>query len=335
MTNSLKSLSLSIYFCKCQPFFLKLCYTAFYQNKADIILYMKQIAIIGPTASGKSDLALELAQQTNAYILSLDSLSIYKEIDIASAKPSKQDLKKIKHFGIDEIYPNDTFNAYTFAKIYQQALNQTKILNKNLIIVGGSSFYLSSMLNGLSPLPTITKQVQQDVDKMLLYVNDCYELLQHIDPKYMQNIKPNDKYRIQKMLLIYKASSYTPSQWFSMHPPHPVIKELPIYNIAVQKDDLIQRIHDRTNMMITKGLIDEVAALEQKYFRSYGSMKAIGIIETLQYLDGLLTKEQLAQEINLHTRQLAKRQQVFNKTQFKNSVTASLKQLRQLLFTKD
>ena len=332
MTNSLKSLSLSIYFCKCQPFLL---YTAFYQNKADIILYMKQIAIIGPTASGKSDLALELAQQTSAFILSLDSLSIYKEIDIASAKPSKQDLKKIKHFGIDEIYPNDTFNAYTFAKIYRRALDQAKISDKNLIVVGGSSFYLSSMLNGLSPLPTITKQVQQDVDEMLLHVNDCYELLRHIDPKYMQNIKPNDKYRIQKMLLIYKASSYTPSQWFSMHPPRPVIKELPIYNIAVQKDNLIQRIHDRTNMMIKKGLIDEVAALEQKYFRSCSSMKAIGIIETLQYLDGLLTKEQLVQEIDLHTRQLAKRQQVFNKTQFKNPVTAPLKQLRQLLFTKD
>lgn len=295
---------------------------------------MTQIAIIGPTASGKSDLALELAREINAYILSLDSLSIYKEIDIVSAKPSQEDLSEINHFGVDVIYPNETFSAHTFATIYQDALKQAKKSEKNLIIVGGTSFYLRSMLNGLSPLPNITEDIKNDVDKMLLHVDDCYQLLKQVDPIYMKNINPNDRYRIQKMLLIYKASSYTPSQWFKMNPPRPIIKELPIYNISTEKSDLHKRIYNRTNKMLQHGLIDEIAYLESKYLRSLTSMKAIGVIETLHYLDGLLNKEELIQQISLHTSQLAKRQQVFNKTQFKNTTTASLDKLKELLITK-
>jgi len=106
-------------------------------------------ALIGPTASGKSDLALKLAKKLNYEILSLDSLSIYKEIDIASAKPSKQDLAQVKHYGVNEIYPNEKFDVMKFIEIYK------KIPHKNIIIVGGTSFYLKAMIDGISQMPTI------------------------------------------------------------------------------------------------------------------------------------------------------------------------------------
>ena len=102
----------------------------------------KIFAIVGPTASGKSDLALSLAQKLNSIILSVDSLAVYKEIDIASAKPSKEELSKIKHFGIDELYPNEKFSVIKFIEIFKNAKEYAKKHNKSLIIVGGTSFYL-------------------------------------------------------------------------------------------------------------------------------------------------------------------------------------------------
>jgi len=116
------------------------------------------IAIIGSTASGKSSLSIEIAKKYNGIILSLDALSIYKEIDIVSAKPSKSDLSEIKHFGIDEVYPDKHFNILDFSACYFQAIEYAKSNNKNLIIVGGTSFYLKSLIEGLSEYPTISKE---------------------------------------------------------------------------------------------------------------------------------------------------------------------------------
>ncbi len=278
---------------------------------------MKQIAIIGPTASGKSDLALKIALKHNAYILSLDSLSIYKEIDIASAKPMQNELLQIKHFGINEIYPDKTFSVNQFIKLYKYTKNIAKQDNKNLIIAGGSTFYLKSLLQGLSILPKFSKKIKDEVDVMLLNLQKCYDLLFKIDKNYMQGIDPHDKYRIQKMLLIYKTSGMTPSQWFKSYPVKPIITNLKIYNIEIDKQVLAKKIRLRTEKMLQLGLVDEVAYLEHKYTRKPKSLKAIGIIEVLDYLDGNVTKQQMIDNIILHTTQLAKRQITFNKTQFK------------------
>ena len=292
---------------------------------------MKQLAIIGPTASGKSDLALALAQQFDAYILSIDSLSIYKEIDIVSAKPSVQELLHVKHFGIDELFANETFNVDIFIDLYKRSLMKAKEDKKNLIIVGGTTFYLKSLLNGLSELPDISLHVRDEVDKMLLHVENCHELLSRIDPAYMSSIDKNDRYRIEKMLLIYKASGVSPTQWFELHPPKPIIEHLDIYNIDVERDILRKRIEQRTQKMLTMGLIDEVSFLEQKYTREPNSMSSIGIVEVLEYLDGYVDKKRMEENISIHTAQLAKRQQTFNRTQFENIVSAPLLELENII----
>lgn len=117
-------------------------------------------AIIGPTASGKSDLAVKLAKKLNYEILSLDSLSIYKEIDIASAKPSQEELNEIKHYGVNEIYPNEKFDVSKFIEIYKN------ISHKNIIIVGGTSFYLKAMLCGISKMPKISEDIKKEAKKL-------------------------------------------------------------------------------------------------------------------------------------------------------------------------
>jgi tRNA dimethylallyltransferase len=292
---------------------------------------LRQLAIIGPTASGKSDLAIKIAQKTNSYILSIDSLSIYKEIDIVSAKPSKDELKQIKHFGIDILNPNDYFSVDIFIDLYKEVKFISQKDNKNLIIVGGTSFYLKSLIQGLSTLPNITKKISSDVKKELGNLNFCYDSLKKIDPIYMQNIAKNDSYRIEKALLIYRASNLSPTEWFKQNPPTPIISNLKIYNIDVSRDILRERISKRTHKMVELGLIDEVCYLEQKYTRLPHAMGSIGIVEVLEYLDGKVTKDEMIENISIHTAQLAKRQQTFNKTQFENITHAKLDDLEDII----
>lgn len=277
---------------------------------------MKELALIGPTASGKSDLALKLALENDAYILSLDSLSLYKEIDIASAKPSKEELNLVKHFGVDLITPDQEFSVGTFAKVYQALKKQCEDEAKNLVIVGGSSFYLRTLLQGLSAIPEYTLQTQIRVQELLQDLPSAHRFLYETDPVYMENIDPNDRYRIEKMLLIRVETGLSPTAYFEQNPPQPIIQELPVYEIDVERPYLKERIILRTQKMIDLGLIDEICSLEQKYTRSPNALKAIGIIEVFDYLDGRVTIEEMKEQIIMHTAQLAKRQQTFNRTQF-------------------
>jgi len=275
---------------------------------------MKEIAIIGSTASGKTGLSLEIAQKTNSIILSLDSLSVYKQIDIASAKPTKEERGDILHFGIDEIFPNENFDVIKFFECYKNAKEYAKTNNKNLIIVGGTGFYLKALIEGLST--GIKENIKLDIP-----INKAYELLYSLDKEYMSKIASNDKYRIEKAYSIYKQTNKTPSEYFESNPKEPIAKDLKIFEILWDREELKERISLRTNLMIKEGIIDEVIFLEKLYRRSPNCMSSIGIIETLDYLDGKLTKEQLEDKISLNTAKLAKRQNTFNKSQFQNKTS--------------
>ena len=275
-------------------------------------------AIIGPTASGKSDLAIKLALKLGYEILSLDSLSIYKEVDIASAKPSKDELSLVKHYGIDEIYPNEKFDVNKFINIYK------KIQHDKIIIVGGTGFYLKAMIEGISTMPKISEDIKQKAKK------GNYETLKKIDPAFAAKISPNDSYRIQKGLEIFYATSTPPTQYFKLNPPKPVLPDIPIFEIEVKRDVLRERIKKRTEKMFKNGLIDEVAYLEKKYRdRRLPALKAIGVKEVLDYFNGKYDYESLKEKIITNTARLAKRQQIFNKTQFKNKISAPLEKLEE------
>ena len=292
---------------------------------------MKKLAIIGPTASGKSDLALRLAKKHDAYILSIDSLAIYKEFDIVSAKPSPKELQEVRHFGVDEIEPTATFNVEKFLQLYQKAKKLAEYDQKNLIIVGGTGFYLKMLIDGISKLPLISKSVQNQIKKELRDLGNAYERLLAIDPTFARKIAKNDRYRIEKGLGIYYATSLPPSRYFEQNPPIR-IDTLPIYEIAIDRETLRSRIAQRTRKMIKKGLIDEIAILEKKYGRAIQPMKAIGVVETLKFLDGTIkSSDELAQKISTHTAQLAKRQQTFNKTQFQSRYSMPIEELEKKL----
>ena len=289
---------------------------------------IKQIALIGATASGKTGLAIDLAQKIDGIILSLDSLSIYKNIDIASAKPTKKERKNILHYGIDEIYPNENFDVTSFINLYKKAYNNAIKENKSIIIVGGTSFYLKRLLEGMSQIPKITKETKEKTKEALKNQENSYNMLLNLDKNYMKNISINDTYRIEKALNIYFQTFSTPTEYFKKNPPKPTITtEISIFEIETLKEDLRKRVEKRTQNMLDYGLINEVIYLEKNYSQSLTAMKSIGIKETLAYLNGYINKKELKNQIATHTRQLAKRQKVFNNTQFKNIKKAPLKEL--------
>lgn len=281
---------------------------------------MKEIAIIGTTASGKTALSLEIANKTNSIVLSLDSLCVYKEIDIVSAKPTVEERGDIVHFGIDEVYPNVDFDVIKFMELYKKAKNYALTHEKNLIVVGGTGFYLKALTEGLSL--GIESKIKLDIPS-----DEAYELLYEIDKEYMQKIEKNDKYRIEKAYSIYKETGLSPTNYFEKNPKIALAKDLKIFEILWDKEELKNRINLRTNQMIKAGLIDEIIYLEKKYTRAPNCMSSIGIIETLEYLDGKLTKHELEEKISLNTAKLAKRQNTFNKSQFSDKTSNIIENL--------
>ena len=291
-----------------------------------------QLALIGSTASGKTALSIKLAQKMNAYILSLDSLAIYKEIDIVSAKPTVEERQGITHFGIDVIYPNQNFDVNTYISLYHKIRQQCKKEGKNLIIVGGTSFYLKMLIEGISVLPQISNSTKEETSTRLKSLKETHQWLNKLDHAYMAHIASTDSYRIEKALTIYLETGLSPTEYFNTHPPQPTIKDpLPIYQIIWEREILRERIALRTQLMLDDGLIDEVCMLEKKYSRTPNSMKSIGIKETLAYLDGYYDKNMLAQKITTNTARLAKRQNTFNNSQFDNVVKGSVESLEKIL----
>jgi len=295
---------------------------------------MQQLALIGPTASGKTALSIKIAQQMNAYILSIDSLSIYKEIDIVSAKPTLEEREGIEHFGLDYLYPDESFDVTTFVKLYHEVYNKASQEGKNLVIVGGTSFYLKMLIDGISTLPNISEATKNETRNYLLNLQKTYQWLYNLDPEYMDKIASNDPYRIEKALHIYLETKLTPTVYFKQFPPQPTITApLPIYQIEIERDRLRERIALRTKMMVEHGLIDEICTLEKKYSRKPNCMKAIGIKETLAYLDGIYDKKLLIEKITTNTARLAKRQKTFNNSQFEGVVKGNVEDLENILLS--
>jgi tRNA dimethylallyltransferase len=285
----------------------------------------KTVAIIGATASGKSDLALQKALETDSIILSLDSLSVYKEIDIASAKPSNYELTSVPHHGINELFINEEFNAQIFIDLYKKTEKIAYDQKKQLIIVGGTSFYLKSLFTGLSTLPKFSESTINQTQELLKEPKKAFLFLQKIDNDFSQKISESDVFRIEKALLVYFETLKAPTLYFKENRPVPIIpveeqKNIEIFKIEQDRHKLRQKIRLRTEKMVENGLIDEVFYLAKKYKNlDLKPFNTIGIKETIQYLKSEIeSKDELIDLISIHTGQLAKRQDTFNRTQFKN-----------------
>ncbi len=279
-----------------------------------------EFALIGTTASGKSDLALKIAKEFNGVILSLDSLSVYKEINIASAKPTALEFESVKHFGINLIFPNEYFSVGEFIKEYEKAKSYAQNLQIPLIITGGSGFYLKAMMSGLAPK---IRDIKCDLN-----LEQIYELILKIDPEFGSKFSKNDKFRLEKWYSIYATTGEIPSKFLRENTAEPIISNLQIFEILWDREVLRDRIKIRTEKMLENGLIDEAKYLFDKYGFETKSLNSIGLKECGEFLRGELGKNELYEQICTHTAQLAKRQRTFNKSQFlENKISQDLTNL--------
>jgi tRNA dimethylallyltransferase len=180
-------------------------------------------------------------------------------------------------------------------------------------------------------MPLLNDNINKEVAYYLNDLTNCYNMLEKLDPIYMAKIKKTDKYRIAKALQIYISTKDIPTNFFLNNKAKPIIDDINIYQIDTPVDILRHRISKRTNIMINSGIINEVIKLEKQYTREPNCMSAIGIVETLDYLDGKINKAELEELISIHTAQLAKRQRTFNRSQFTNITKASVEKLEDII----
>ena len=272
------------------------------------------IAVAGPTASGKSALALRLCQDYNGELISCDSMQIYKGMDIGTAKPSLRERSEIPHHLIDICEPNVDFSAAAFAELASKAIADVYARGKTPILCGGTGLYLDSVLNGVD-----FGEMEADPDyRAELFAlaekegaQALHEKLNAIDPEAAKNIHPNNIKRVVRALEICKLSGMTKTEWDR----NAVQKESP-YSACIlaldykNRENLYARIHMRVDEMFSMGLEEEVRALLNAGYLSPDSTAggAIGYKELLGYLRGEMTKEEAANAIKTATRHYAKRQ---------------------------
>ena len=271
----------------------------------------KVIVIGGPTASGKSNLAVELAKHINGEIISADSMQIYKEMNIGTAKITTNEMQGIKHYMIDIISPEDRYSVSEYKKQAELAIEEILNKGKTPIIVGGTGLYIDSLIYGIE-----FEQEEFDEDYRN-YLNDLaekegteklYEMALKIDKQAMQKISKNDKKRIIRVLEIYHKTGKTKTEREKLSRQNEIKYDYKIFAINIEREKLYERINNRVDKMIEQGLIKEVQDIYNKYSKFPTSMQGLGYKEVVKYIKNEISYEEMKEEIKKMTRHYAKRQ---------------------------
>jgi len=271
------------------------------------------IFIMGPTAAGKTNLAIECVEQFGCELISVDSALVYRDMNIGTAKPDAQELARAPHKLIDIIDPAEAYSAANFRKDALREIKSTLSRGKTPVLVGGTMLYYKALQEGLSELPEADEQVraQLEADAESYGWQKMHDRLARIDPVSAQRIHPNDPQRIQRALEVYEISGKNLTEFWQLQSsqtlPYNVLK---IAFFPEDRDLLKQRISQRFHQMLELGFIDEVEALRARGDLSLDmpSMRCVGYRQAWEYLDGLSTYEEMTEKAIIATRQLAKRQ---------------------------
>ena len=276
------------------------------------------IALLGPTAIGKSKIALELYDQYPIEIVSVDSAMIYKDMDIGTDKPTHEVLASKKHHLIDIRNPNQNYNVGDFYSDVNSIITEIHSNGKVPLLVGGSMMYFNRLFKGLSQIPGRSISDR----KLINHLNNFYtstqlhECLKHFDKKSFNNINKNDKQRIERAIEVYMSSGKPITSFFNKTNLLEVnYKFINIKLTISSRKDIHEKISYRVQQMFKKGLIDEVIYVRDKYSLSKESqsMKSIGYRHVLEYLETKETVNDLQNKCLFATRQLAKRQHTWLK----------------------
>ncbi len=272
----------------------------------------KVIVIVGPTASGKTALSIELAKKIDGEIISCDSMQIYKDMNIGSAKPTIEEMQGIKHYMIDIAEPTERFSVAEYKKRSEEAIEKILQKGKVPIIVGGTGLYANSLIYNIEYNEII---LDEEYRKNLMKIAETeaglstlYEKARIIDPVAMKKISSNDKKRIIRVLEIKHSTGKNKTELELESRKNEVKYEYKVFAINMPREILYDRINKRVDIMIENGLIDEVENIIEKYKEFPTAMQAIGYKEIVMYLKGELTKQEAIEKIKQESRRYAKRQ---------------------------
>ena len=281
------------------------------------------IFLTGATATGKTELAVEIAKRFPVELISVDSALIYRGMNIGTAKPDAELLSQAPHFLIDIIDPAEYYSAWNFVQDANQLIAQIRHRGNVPLLVGGTMMYYHVLENGLNELPVadpvIRAKLNHEADQIGWVA--MHEKLAEIDPESAGRIKPGDSQRIQRALEVFKISGQSISDLQEKQTERPDMEVTRIILNADDRAQLHQRIEQRFQLMLDKGFIDEVADLKKRGDLNLDmpSMRCVGYRQVWQYLEGNLNREEMIYKAVVATRQLAKRQMTWLRKQSQNN----------------
>ncbi len=275
------------------------------------------ILILGVTASGKGRLAFDLAESLGAEIISVDSMKVYRRMDIGTAKPPKEALRRVKYHLIDVVEPSDSFSVGAFLEAALYAIEQIQSRRREVVAVGGTALYMKALLYGLFQGPGTDEQIRAELQARTETegLARLYDELARVDSAAAERIGPNDAKRIIRALEVYQLTGKPISSFQKQFDAEEPLGDWTIIGLRRDKPDSHSRINSRAKKMIAAGLVDEVRSLlaEEKPL-SKQARCAIGYAEIIDYLGGRISLEDATELIKKNTRRLAKNQRTWFKT---------------------
>lgn len=270
---------------------------------------MEIISLVGPTSSGKTDIAVELAKILNGEIISADSRLVYEDFNIGTAKPDVHERQGIEHYLIDVASPRVTYSVSDYVKEAEQAIEKIRLKGKTPILTGGTGFYIKALLEGLD-IPKVAPDEDFRLE-MRDFARDfgnekLYQKLVELDPAAAIKLHPNDVFRVIRALEIHRGTGELPSKLQVLKEPNH--KAVYFGLNAQNRDFLYEKINLRTDSMIEKGLVSEVEGLIAQYGSDLQLLNTLGYKEICEYLRGDATFCEAREKIQKNTRNYAKRQ---------------------------
>ena len=265
------------------------------------------IIVTGPTASGKTAFSIEMAKALNTVILSADSRQFYKEMSIGTAAPTKEELSQVKHYFVHHISIEDKYDVADYERDAMQLLGELFKTNDTVVMTGGSGLFIDAVCNGIDAMPDVQPEIRQKVEKLLQKggLKTLQDEVQRLDPEYFAIVDQQNPRRLQRAL---EVCYQTGQPFSSFRSGNTVQRDFDIkkYALLWNRQQLIERINNRVDLMMEQGLLEEAKALYQK--RHLNALNTVGYKELFSYFDEQCNLEEAVEQIKIHTRQYAKRQ---------------------------
>jgi len=270
------------------------------------------VVIVGPTAAGKTDLAIQAAKRLHGEIVSADSMQIYRYMDIGTAKPTMEERRGIPHHMIDIVDPDEEFNAALFQRGAKEAIRRIAERGRLAILAGGTGLYVNSILYPMNFTDAVEDPEYRSYLNGLLTLHGrghLHDLLNQVDPDTAARLHPNDTRRVIRALEVYHVTGKTMMEYRQDFRDMEPLYEWMLYGLTMDRQKLYERINGRVDRMIEAGLIEEVKGLlDMGYSGDLVSMQGLGYKEIIRYLEGRIFREEAIEILKRDTRRFAKRQ---------------------------